>query len=142
MCVSPFFPNAITIVYLLTLYVAIALCQTPTNQIEYIAHSGNYLIVYCNANTAPSHTTYLQALIPYMQSGLQAVLSDLDRGTASPAYRTFFKTNDNLDIVRQVFKDIINGSAVLSTLSVDPPTPPTLVCTDADLPLAHRLLDT
>lgn len=135
MYVSSHFPYAITSTYLLLLYVAIGLCQTPANDIEHFAQSGNYLIVYCNAG---SHATYLQALIPYMQSELQAVLSDLDRGTASPAYRSFFKTNDSLDTVRQIFTDIIKGSAVLS---VDPPMPPVLVCVDADQPLGHQLLD-
>ena len=135
MYVSSFSPYAITSTYLLFLCVAIGLCQTPANEIEYFAQSGNYLIVYCSSG---SHATHLQTLIPYMQSELQAVLSDLDRGTASPAYRSFFKTNDSLDTVRQVFTDIIKGSAILS---VDPPMPPTLVCADADQPLAHQVLD-
>ena len=106
------------------------------------AESGNYLIVYCNADTPGSHAAYLQTLIPFTQSSLQAVLTDLDRGTSSPAYRAFFKTNNNLDVVRQVFTDIINGSDVLSVgaQNVTRWWPPTLVCADADDPLLHHLL--
>lgn len=127
----------------MTLCVAIALCQTPGNAIEDDAESGNYLIVYCNANTAGSYAAYLQALIPFMQSSLQAVLSDIDRGTESPAYRAFFKTNANIDAVRQVFTDIINGPDVLSVgaRNVTHWSPPTLVCADADEPFLRHLRD-
>lgn len=79
-----------------------------------------------------------------MQSQLQAVLTDLDRGTASPAYRALLKTNNNLDSVRQVFTDIINGSAVLTSTS-DPQnstlwSPPVLACADADEPFLCLML--
>lgn len=79
-----------------------------------------------------------------MQSQLQAVLTDLDRGTASPAYRALLKTNNNLDSVRQVFTDIINGSAVLTSTS-DPQnstlwSPPVLACADADEPFLRPML--
>lgn len=139
----PFLPNRIINICLLALCVAFALCQASENEIEDHADSGNYLIVYCNANTPGSHAAYLQSLIPYMQSSLQAVLRDLDRGTASPAYKAFFKTNNNLDAVRQVFTDIINGPDVLS-VSIGNAThwsPPTLVCADADEPFLTHLLD-
>ena len=136
------FPNAITNICLLTLCVTIALCQTSENEIEDRAESGNYLIVYCNANTTGSHAAYLQTLIPFMQSSLQAVLADLGRGTSSPAYRAFFKTNNNLDVVRQVFTDVINGPNVLSVgaQNVTHWWPPTLVCADAGEPVLHHLL--
>ena len=137
------FPNAMMKICLLTLYATFALCQTPSDEITDHAQSGTYLIVYCNATTTGSHITYLQTLIPYMQSNLQAVLSDLDRGTASPAYRAFFKTNNNLDAVRQVFTDIINDSAVLSVgqQNVTTWTSPTIVCADIDEAFLHHLLD-
>lgn len=142
MHIRPFFHDAITKICLFALSIASALCQSPGNEIEDSAQSGSYLIVYCNATATGSHTAYLQTLIPYMQSNLHAVLNDLDRGIASPAYSAFFKTNNNLDAVRQVFTDIINGSPVLS---VDPQnvtrwSPPTLVCADADQPSLHHLL--
>ena len=108
------FHNATANLCLLTLCIATVLCQSPDNEITDHTESGIYLIVYCNANILNSHAAYLEKLIPYMQSNLQAVLSDLDLGTASPAYRAFFKTNDSLDAVRHVFTDIINGSALLS----------------------------
>lgn len=104
---------------------------------EDYTHSGNYLIVYCKAGVPRSHAAYLQQLVPYMQSSLQAVLNDVNRGTASPAYRAFFKTNDNLDTVRQVFTDIMNGSSLVAP---GPQTaPPVLVCTEADVPFLNQL---
>ncbi len=135
--------NATANLCLLTLCIATVLCQSPDNEITDHTESGSYLIVYCNANTPNSHAAYLEKLIPYMQSNLQAVLTDLDLGTASPAYRAFFKTNDSLDAVRHVFTDIINGSAVLSVgpQNVTEWSPPTLVCADADQPFLHHLMD-
>ena len=137
--------NAIRKVCLLMLYMTFAFCQTPENDIDDHAVIGNYLIVYCNANSTGSHAAYLQLLIPYMQSHLQAVLTDLDRGTASPAYRTFFKTNKYLDSVRQVFTDMVNGSAVPYSTggpqNITRWSPPVLVCADADQPFLHHLLD-
>lgn len=125
----------------MTLCFAIALCQTSDNEIEDEAESGNYLIVYCNANTIGSHASYLQALIPFMQSSLQAVLEDIDRGTASPAYRAFFKTNASIDAVRQVFTDIINGAIILTVGAQDVArwSPPVIVCADADEPVLNLL---
>ena len=127
--------------YAMTLYFATALCQTSENDIEDHAESGNYLIVYCNAHASGSHAAYLQTLIPFMQSSLQAVLEDIDRGTASPAYSAFFKTNASTDAVRQVFTDIINGADFLTVgaQNVTHWSPPTLVCADADEPFLNHL---
>ncbi|KAL9136617.1 MAG: hypothetical protein Q9175_002177 [Cornicularia normoerica] len=143
MHVRQIFPSAIRNICVLTLCIALALCQTSENETDVFAESGSYLIVYCNANPPGSHAAYLQTLIPYMQSSLQAVLRDLDRGTASPAYRAFFKTNNNLDAVRQVFTDIINGSKVLTVdaLKVTRWSPPVLVCADADESSLNYLLN-
>ena len=137
------FPKAITNICVLTLCVAIAFCQTPENEIEDYTGSGTYLIVYCNASTTGSHAAYLQTLIPFMQSSLRSVLSDLDRGTASPAYRAFFKTNNNLDAVREVFTDIINGPDGLTAgkRNVTHWSPPTVVCADAEEPSLRHLRD-
>lgn len=136
-------PNAIKSICLLTLWVVVVLCQTSETRIEDHAESGNYLVLFCDANTTGSHAADLQNLIPYMQSNLQAVLRDLDRGTASPAYRAFFKTTSNLDAVRQVFTDIINGPDVLSVGALNDTrwSPPTLVCADAGEPFLQHLLD-
>ena len=138
MIVHQFFPRSLISICLFALYAALALCLDS-------AKSGNYLIVYCNANTPGSQAAHLQTLIPYMQSNLEAVLTDLDRGTASPAFRAFFKTNNNLESVRQVFTDIINGSKILTVKSVQDETgvlrPPTLVCADTDEPGLDHLLD-
>ena len=138
------FTNAITRICLFTLLIAFARCQTPEDDITDHATSGKYLIVYCNTTTTGSHVTYLQALIPYMQSLLQDVLTDLDRGTASPAYRAFFKTNNNLDAVRQVFTDMINGANVLAVdlkNNVTRWSPPTLVCADNDQAFLTHLME-
>ena len=127
--------------YAITLYFATALCQTSGNEPEDEAESGNYLILYCNANTTGSHAAYLQALIPFMQSSLQTVLEDINRGTASPAYLAFFKTYANIDPVRQVFTDIINGPNILTVgpQNVAHWSPPILVCADADEAILHLL---
>ena len=138
MNVHCFCPKSLRSICLLALYAALALSLDS-------AKSGNYLIVYCNANTPGSQAAHLQTLIPYMQSNLEAVLRDLDRGTASPAFRAFFKTNDNLKSVRQVFTNIINGSKILTVKSMQDETavlrPPTLVCADTDEPGLDHLLD-
>ena len=137
------FPKSLICICLLALYAALALCQKPENELD-SAKSGNYLILYCNANTTGSYAAYLQVLIPYMQSSLEAVLRDLDRGTASPAFHAFFKTNNNLETVRQVFTDIINGPDVLTVDTMRNDTrwaPPSLVCADADEPFLDHLLD-
>ena len=104
---------------------------------ENYTHSGNYLIVYCKAGVPRSHAIYLQQLLPYMQSSLQAVLNNVNRGTASPAYRAFFKTNDNLDTVRQVFTDIINDFSVIA--SRPQTVSSVLICTEADVPFLNQL---
>ena len=123
--------------YGMTLCFATAHFPTSGNAIEDQVESGNYLIAFCKANTA----AYLQTLIPFMQSSLQAVLTDLDRGIASPAYRAFFKTNANVDAVRQVFTDIINGPNILMFDAQDVAhwASPTIVCADGDEPLLHLL---
>lgn len=132
-----FFANTPISICLVALYAALALCIDAVK-------SGNYLIAYCDADTTGSHAAYLQHLIPYMQSHLGAVLTDLDRGTASPAFRAFFKTNNNLEPVRHVFTNIINGSEFLTVNSRQNgqvKAPPTLLCADTDEPLLDHLMD-
>ena len=125
------------IFFLILSYISIAFCQYSWEDgIEDYTQSGNYLIVYCNAGVPRSHAAYLQQLVPFMQSNLQAVLNDVKRGTASPAYRAFFKTNDNLDTVRQVFTDIMKGSALVAPGQT---APPVLVCTEGDEPSINRV---
>ena len=141
-----FFPKPLTSICLVALYAARALCVIgPRTELPVdFVKSGNYLITYCEANIAVPHAAYLQRLIPYMQSHLEAVLTDLDRGTASPAFRAFFKTNSNLEPVRQVFTNIINGSdfvTVNSRQSGQYTAPPTLVCTDTEEPFLDHLQD-
>ena len=135
------FSKNVTIVnvWILTICVAFAVSQRPEHHhVTDRAESGNYEIVYCNATSSGPHTAFLQTLIPYMLDTLQAVLRDVDRGTASPAYRAFFKTNSSIADVRQVFTQIVNGSAI-PDVGVAPEDDgskwaPTLVCADADQP--------
>ena len=130
-----FFAKPLISICLVALHAALALCIDSVR-------SGNYQIFYCDANTTGSSAAYFQALIPYMQSHLQAVLSDLDRGTASPAFRAFFKTNNNLEPVRKVFTDIINGSEFLTVGSRGYgqfQARPTLLCADTDDPSVDLL---
>ena len=133
-----FFAKPLISICLVALYAALALGLIDSIK------SGNYLIAYCDANTTGSHAAYLQHLVPYMQSHIEAVLSDLDRGTASPAFRAFFKTNNNLEPVRQVFANILNGSEFLTVNSRGNgqfKAPPTLVCADTDEAFLDHLID-
>ena len=127
----------IKVFFLILSYVGFAFCQSYLgDEMEDYTESGNYLIVYCKAGVPRSHAAYLQQLVPFMQSNLQDVLNDVDRGTASPAYRAFFKTNDNLEAVRQVFADIMNGSSLVAGGQT---ASPALGCTEADEPILNRI---
>ena len=135
------FSTNVTIVnvWILTICVAFAVSLRPEHHhVTDRAESGNYQIVYCSATSSGPHTAFLQTLIPYTLDSLQAVLRDVDRGTASPAYRAFFKTNNSIADVRQVFTQIINGSAtpgvVVAPEDDDSRSAPTLVCADANQP--------
>ena len=126
-------------VCILTICVALAVSQRPDHHhVTDRAESGNYEIDYCSATSSGPHTAFLQTLIPYTLDSLQAVLRDVDRGTESPAFRAFFKTNNSIADVRQVFTRIINGSAVphvgVAPGNDDSSWAPTLVCADADQP--------
>lgn len=129
----------------LVVFSIVSRCVAAADDFEDLTKSGNYDIVYCKANEAPSHADYLKALIPYIQSILEdSVLPDLERGIASPAYKAYFKTNSNLDAVRQVFTDIISGRNVIYTAgNVTSRAPPTLVCAETDEPYVQplRLMD-
>ena len=137
----------INVFWILTICVAFAVALRPEHHhVTDRAESGNYQIVYCNATSSGPHTSFLQILIPYTLDQLRAVLRDVDRGTASPAYRAFFKTNNSIADVRHVFTQIVNGSAIPDD-SVMPEDDdlswaPTIVCADADRPFLqyHKTL--
>lgn len=130
-----------SIITFLAIYFIIARCVASADDIDDIARSGNYEIVYCKANETRSHAGYLQALIPYVQSILQdTILPDLERGIASPAYRAYFKTNNNLDPVRQIYTNMIEGSNVLySAGNITSRAPPTIICADTVEPFVQPL---
>ena len=142
------FSTNVTIVnvWILTICVAFVVSQrTEHHHVTDRTNSGNYEIDYCKATENGPHTGSLLTLIPLMQDSLQAVLRDVDRGTASPAYRAFFKTNNSIADVRQVFTHIVNGSAVPHAGLApedDEWWAPTLVCADANQPFLqyHKVL--
>lgn len=110
-----FIPTAIL---LLTLFVHLPTIEATTNPADVWKTSGNYQIGYCNANVPGFNipqAAYLQALLPTVWSHLQELLQDITLGTSSThGYTAFFKTNSNLEAVRQVFQDIADGSPILT----------------------------
>ncbi|KAL8684455.1 MAG: hypothetical protein Q9224_006341, partial [Gallowayella concinna] len=70
-------------------------------------NSGNYSILHCSTNPRSSR---IIDLLPQVFQSIQLVLRDLDHGTASRhGYRTFFKTNTHLPLVKKVFQDMAQG---------------------------------
>ena len=73
--------------------------------------SGNYLIHLCNSEQPNSQASYLQALLPQIYDGLQNVIADLQRGTASThGYSAFFKDDSSKAEVLQVYQKMAAGS--------------------------------
>ncbi|KAI4122905.1 MAG: hypothetical protein LQ338_005557 [Usnochroma carphineum] len=69
--------------------------------------SGNYIINNCQR---VHHFPQLDQLLNQSRQALELVLSDLELGTGSPhGFRTFFKSNTNLPIAKQVFRAIAGG---------------------------------
>lgn len=133
------FTTAILLSVVFNLRLSVA--QNTANPADDWTTSGSYQIAYCNAND-PSvehpEAAYLQALLPTVWSYIQNLLQDITLGTSSPhGYGAFFKTNDNLEAVRQVFQDIADGPDILTgawnktTETFTGPahwTPPLIVC--------------
>lgn len=75
--------------------------------------SGNYVLNWCQRANR-SHD--LHRLLAQFRQAMHLVLSDLERGTASPhGFRTFFKSNTNLAITNQVFRAIAQGQNLTTT---------------------------
>ncbi len=115
--------------------------QTTEHEADDYAESGNYHILYCHAGTANSQAAWLQALLPTVAAYIEAVLTDLNLGTASThGYTAFFKTNNNLDAVRTVYQNMIDGPDVPTAWNgnlSDPyarMSPPTILCANPGEP--------
>lgn len=91
------------------IFVACAVRQAGAAK-EDMVNSGNYLIYLCNASQPDSDASSLQALLPRVYDGLQAVIADAELGTSSRhGYASFFKTNDSIAEVLKVYQDIAAG---------------------------------
>jgi len=113
--------------------------QTTPHEADDFATSGAYHILYCNANsTTIPQAAYLQALLPTTWAYIQDLLQDIILGTASPhGYAAFFKTNSDLEAVRQVYQDIADGPDVFASAGPGHPsrlTQPAIVCANPGEP--------
>ncbi|KAL8674780.1 MAG: hypothetical protein Q9168_000864, partial [Polycauliona sp. 1 TL-2023] len=81
-------------------------------------------------------TTDTRALAPQFDEKLQLVLADVKKGTASKAFRAYFKTNANRAYVASIFLHISKGAPVQVSLPGAPSQftvakRPILVCIDS-----------
>ena len=106
------------IVVLITFHLRICVTQTSVSAESNITTIGPYEIDYCIANIAGPinpQVEYLRVFLPIFRSLLFNLLQDLDRGTYSQhGYTAFFKTDDSVQAVRQIFDNIIDGSKILT----------------------------
>lgn len=119
------------------LYASLTSGQNTEHEADDYAESGNYHILYCYANSTTSQAAYLKAFLPQVFSSLEAVLRDLKLGTASRhGYKAFFKTDDNVEAVRDVFQKMIDGPDVLSGMATQEKrlTAPTFICANEGEP--------
>ncbi|KAL8866240.1 MAG: hypothetical protein Q9174_006417, partial [Haloplaca sp. 1 TL-2023] len=118
--------------------------QTEQHEADDYAESDNYHILYCRANSTNSPAAHLQRLLPKMIWGLHTVLADLAKGTSSAhGYETFFKTQENVEKVHDVFWSMITAPDIYSSSGGENPwymyTPPTFVCAIDGEPVTRRL---
>ncbi|KAI4191169.1 MAG: hypothetical protein L6R41_000306 [Letrouitia leprolyta] len=104
--------HGITIVYLLFLISCQAHESDVADNITFRDHgdqtnSGNYIVNNC---ACINRSKELQIFLPQVWQALQLVLTDLEHGTASRhGFSTFFKSNTNRPIARQVYRAIADG---------------------------------
>ena len=111
---------------------------------ENLTFSGNYRIRYCGKGPG-SKAAQLQALLPKFWEQLQLVLADVKRGTASKAYRAYFKSQDNATYVESIFQAIADGALVHIPVDGAPThfsssSYPSLLCVDPSVPNVDSLL--
>ncbi|KAI4116067.1 MAG: hypothetical protein LQ338_007769, partial [Usnochroma carphineum] len=118
---------------------AAGLSQLAHSQ-ETALRSGNYILRYCGNDTA-SKGWQLGSLLLRFRSDLQLVLTDVRRGTASKAYRAFFKSQKNAAFVQDIFRKIAIGNSIqVSINGVVHTHAPTIVCPDPAIPLYDELI--
>ncbi|KAI4115257.1 MAG: hypothetical protein LQ338_007882 [Usnochroma carphineum] len=93
-----------------------------------ISTTHGYLLFACNA----PHTRQLWTMIPQMISDLESTIADLEFGTASRhGFRSFFKTNANINDVRAVYKKMANAVEIYATNpDLQDMRPPAILCYD------------
>ena len=124
------------ITIILILHLTCTSAGSSSHEADDFAESGSYHILYCDADDGiSSQAAYLQALLPTVWSYIQELLQDIILGTTSPhGYAAFFKTDANLDDIREVFQDIADGPDVLSRGApgtVARWSAPTILCVNA-----------
>ncbi|KAL8708916.1 MAG: hypothetical protein Q9220_006248 [cf. Caloplaca sp. 1 TL-2023] len=112
---------------------------------EYPVSSGNYLIRYCGTGPG-SKAAQLQTLLPQFWEQLQLVISDVQRGVASKAFRAFFKTDESIEYVKTVFQNMADGAPVQVPVKGAPthftqPTRPLIMCPDPILPIYEDFME-
>ena len=100
-----------------------------------IVYTGNYKIQLCNSDQADAQATYLQGILLDINANLQAVIKDAQLGTASQrGFGSFFKTNESIGLITQVFSKMAEGANVMVQADVTRgmykpvSAQPTLVC--------------
>ncbi|KAL6716163.1 hypothetical protein ACLMJK_005729 [Lecanora helva] len=141
--VEPHANRVLFIIIIFTSIVQISISQNTGNPADDFATSGSYHIVYCNANsTTNNQAAYLQTLLPTAWNYLHELFQDIPQGvTSRHGYAAFFKTHQNLEAVRQVYQDILDGPDVPTSAGPGTPvrlTPPTIVCVNAGEPDTYR----
>ncbi|KAI4199074.1 MAG: hypothetical protein LQ348_001941, partial [Seirophora lacunosa] len=93
-------------------------CHPPASLAEVALHpraidaftTGNYVIRNCERI---NRSTQLQQLIPHVLQALRLTLADLEQGTGSRhGFHTFFRSNANIPVTRQVFRAMAAGRNV------------------------------
>ncbi|KAK0510454.1 hypothetical protein JMJ35_006886 [Cladonia borealis] len=85
-------------------------------------HHGPYSIYHCDTNTA-----LVQQDLDLIWAALQPVLLDTHLGTASPAYRAFFKDSIYNTLVDEIISNVTTGAPLLKKNSPSPNSP-LIVC--------------
>ncbi|KAL9029320.1 MAG: hypothetical protein Q9196_002426 [Gyalolechia fulgens] len=93
--------------YLITCHPLESLAEATPSPSRDQTTSGNYIIRNCERS---HRSQQIHRFLPRVWQALQPVLSDLELGTASRhGFSTFFKSNANRPIARQVYRAIADG---------------------------------
>lgn len=122
---------------------AVGILYQPAIAQEYSTNSGNYHIRYCGRGPG-SKAAQLQTLLPQFWSNLQLAVTDVKRGTASKAYRAYFKSQGNAAYVESIFQKMADGAPVQISVSGAPskslrPLWPSILCLDPGIPGVETL---